>query len=129
MALLQKSSLQMRAAAPARQTSVVVRADSRPAVQDRRAFLGAGFAGVLGSAVALAPAAEAIELPWQKSTGGMATGGGSMTKSPTAATAQGYTNEGYPGTKRPSYISPKEKRLIKQEARERAEREAAGIKE
>mmetsp|Transcript_22693 Transcript_22693/g.62652 ORF Transcript_22693/g.62652 Transcript_22693/m.62652 type:complete len:129 (-) Transcript_22693:420-806(-) len=128
MALLQKSSLQMRAAAPARRTSVVVRAE-KPAVQDRRAFMGAAFVGILGSAAAIAPAAEAIELPWQKSTGGMATGGGSMTKSATTATAQGYTNEGYPGTKRPSYISPKEKRLLKQEARERAEREAAGIRE
>eukprot|EP00983_Pelagomonas_calceolata_P060116 1146232-Pelagomonas_calceolata.AAC.3 len=55
-------------AAPARRTSVVVRAE-KPAVQDRRAFMGAAFVGILGSAAAIAPAAEAIELPWQKSTG------------------------------------------------------------
>ena len=33
-----------------------------------------------------------------------------MTKAPTIATANQYTYEGYPGTKKPSYISPKEVR-------------------
>ena len=55
--------------ASSRTSSVVVRASAEP-VQDRRVFLGAAFASAAAAAVALAPqSAEAIELPWQKSTG------------------------------------------------------------
>lgn len=34
-----------------------------------------------------------------------------MTKSSSTASADGYTMEGYPGTKKPSWISPKEVRV------------------
>ncbi|KAL6747465.1 hypothetical protein V8C86DRAFT_2909057 [Haematococcus lacustris] len=106
-----------------RTSSVVVRASAEPSV-DRRAVLGL-VAGALGAALASPQQASAIGLPWQESTGGMLKGKGSMTKSSTAASMEGYTLENYPGTKKSSYVTPKKKAAMLAKLRSQAEKEVA----
>mmetsp|Transcript_27621 Transcript_27621/g.60446 ORF Transcript_27621/g.60446 Transcript_27621/m.60446 type:complete len:130 (+) Transcript_27621:45-434(+) len=105
-----------RAIRPARST-VVVRASAESV--DRRAVFGLA-AAALGAVLAVPQEAKAIRLPSQEFTGGLVTGGGSMTKSPTAASMEGYTLEGFPGTKKPSYLEPGKKKALRNKAREQA---------
>ncbi|KAJ9521209.1 hypothetical protein QJQ45_022933 [Haematococcus lacustris] len=115
-----------------RTSSVVVRASAEPSV-DRRAVLGLVAGGLfpddpvaaLGAALASPQQASAIGLPWQESTGGMLKGKGSMTKSSTAASMEGYTLENYPGTKKSSYVTPKKKAAMLAKLRSQAEKEVA----
>ncbi|KAG1661306.1 hypothetical protein FOA52_008653 [Chlamydomonas sp. UWO 241] len=118
------STMSMRQAAStrsavsgSRRTAVVVRASASPV--DRRGLL-AGFIAVGAAALAVPQAAQAMKIASQESTGGSLVGGGSMPKSSTAASAEGYTMEGFPGTKKPSYIAPGEKRELRSRARELA---------
>ena len=67
--------------------------------------------------------AFALKIASQESTGGMLTGGGSIPKSSTLASMEGYTLEGFPGTKKPSFISAGEKKELRARARELAQRQ------
>lgn len=116
MSLKGVSSRSVVATRPAR-ASVVVRAEA----VDRRALLGA-FAA---AAALVVPKADAITIPSQESTGGMLRGGGNTPKNGSAASMEGYSLEGYTGTKKPSYIAPGEKKALRAEARANAMKEAA----
>lgn len=95
-------------AAPSRRASVVVRASAEQV--DRRAALSLGFAAI--GSLFVAQEASARVLPWQESTGGLRIGKGSMTKSASLASSEGYSLEGYPGTKKPSFVEPKKKKAL-----------------
>lgn len=64
--------------------------------------------------------AFALKIASQESTGGMLSGGGSVPKSSSLASMEGYTLEGFPGTKKPSFISAGEKKELRSRARELA---------
>eukprot|EP00798_Chlamydomonas_sp_ICE-L_P002122 gene2122-18167_t len=75
---------------------------------------------VAGAALVMPKEAQAIKIPAQESYGGMGKGGGSMPKSSTRASMEGYSMEGYTGTKKPSYLSASEKKELRAAARENA---------
>ncbi len=54
----------------------------------------------------------------------MGKGKGSLPKSSTLASSEGYTLEGFPGTKKPSYVEPKKKKALLAKVRAQAEKAA-----
>eukprot|EP00798_Chlamydomonas_sp_ICE-L_P030370 gene30370-35376_t len=97
----------------AARTTVVAKANV-----DRRGVLS--MIAVTGAALMLPKEAQAINIPAQDSYGGMGKGGGNMTKSSTRASMEGYSMEGYTGTKKGSYLNPRERRELRAAARENA---------
>ncbi|MEW5302919.1 MAG: hypothetical protein WDW38_003974 [Sanguina aurantia] len=120
MSCTMRCSIASRTAVVSRRTAVVVRAES----VDRRAFLGLG-AAVLSTLLAPVMEASAMKITSQEFTGGMVKGGGSSPKSGSSASQEGYTLDGYPGTKKPSYIEPKKRGAMM--AKVRAKAEAAAL--
>lgn len=98
---------------------MIVQATASPV--DRRALLGLA-AGAL-AVLATPQTASAFKITSQEFTGGLVKGGGNSPKSPSGASMEGYTGEGYPGTRKPSFIpADKKEKLL---AKIRAQAEAA----
>lgn len=115
--IMMSSSRAAVCARPSRCSSVVVQATASPI--DRRALLGLA-AGAL--AVLAGPqTASAMKITSQEFTGGLVKGGGSSPKSPSGASQEGYTLDGYPGTKKASFIPAGKKDKILAKVRAQAE--------